>query len=453
MKAFLPLLFLLLAGLVTPGQARDTAAQPWEMLGDMLRKGRPPIDARRPPAPISKLESADLWDAFLTQVVKRSAGEARDGGQRQEFLFVLLSGRHDGVALLAREAAVPDPLRELFLLSWDRLAPLIRDLSREADAQVARQFQAFLKAGDALEAAQRLGDALGVRITPDALRELARLLLSEKAGDPLAYDLALDPELRSLFGFGSPLPPAERSRLLGASGLPWPIDPRGWLLPAAFAATLSLAAPFDPETAALARRLNNWLPTSSDLNAYLPEMHSLLQRTAEATLNQRASEGHALADEYHTLYRNLVLATAWQESCWRQFVRRKGKVQVIQSGVGAVGLMQVYPRVWRGFYDVAGLQSDVGYNGRAGAEILHHYLRDYAIARSDHSGGSDPDDLARGTYSVYNGGPGHLMRHRKPQQRADLRDIDASFLEKYEAVKAGKALEVGRCFAATERPG
>ena len=154
MKAFLPLLFLLLAGLGTPGQARDTAARPWEMLGDMLRKNKPPIDARRPPVPISKLESADLWDAFLTQVVKRSAGEARDGGARQEFLFVLLSGRHDGVALLAREAAVPDPLRELFLLSWDRLAPLVRDLSSEVDAQVARQFQAFLKAGEALKAAQ-----------------------------------------------------------------------------------------------------------------------------------------------------------------------------------------------------------------------------------------------------------------------------------------------------------
>ena len=54
---------------------------------------------------------------------------------------------------------------------------------------------------------------------------------------------------------------------------------------------------------------------------------------------------------------------------------------------------------------------------------------------------------------MYNGGPGHLTRYRKPKQRADLKAIDASFLEKYEAVKAGKELEVGRCFTAADGRG
>jgi hypothetical protein len=364
MKPLLPLLVVLLIGLATPGEARDAEPGPWEMLGDVLRKGKPvPIGQARPRAAVSKVESADLWDAFLTQVIKRSAGEASDGDRRNEFLFVLLSGRHDGVALLASDAAIPDPLRELFLLSWDRLAPLLRGLSGELDAQAARQFRALLKAGDALQAAQGFGDVLGVRVTPETLRQLVRLVMPEQAGDPLAYDLAVDPELRSLFGFGAALPPADRSRLLGASRLPSSIDPLRWLVPAAFAAPLPVAASLDPETAALAKRLNNWLPTSSDLGAYLPEMRSLLQRTADATLNEREDAGRSLDAQFHNLYRHLVLATAWQESCWRQFVRRKGRVQPIQSGVGAVGLMQVYPRVWRGFYDVAGLQADVGYNG------------------------------------------------------------------------------------------
>ncbi|MBP6707945.1 MAG: hypothetical protein KA223_02190, partial [Candidatus Accumulibacter sp.] len=278
MKPLLPLLVVLLIGLATPGQARDAEPGPWEMLGDVLRKGKPvPIGEARPRAAVSKVESADLWDAFLTQVIKRSAGKASEGDRRNEFLFVLLSGRHDGVALLASDAAIPDPLRELFLLSWERLAPLLRGLSGELDAQAARQFQALLKAGDALQAAQGFGDALGVRVTPDTLRQLVRLVMPEQAGDPLAYDLAVDPELRSLFGFGAPLLPAERSRLLGASRLPWSIDPLRWLVSAAFAAPLPVAASLDPETAALAKRLNNWLPTSSDLGTYLPEMRSLLQ--------------------------------------------------------------------------------------------------------------------------------------------------------------------------------
>ena len=49
-------------------------------------------------------------------------------------------------------------------------------------------------------------DSVGIHITPETLRQLARLVLPAKAGDPLAYDLALDPELRRIFGFGAPLP-------------------------------------------------------------------------------------------------------------------------------------------------------------------------------------------------------------------------------------------------------
>ncbi len=448
-----PLLLVLLLGLVTPLQARDTGPNPWEVLGEVLRKSKPaPADAARSGAPVSKVEASELWDAFLTNVVKRSAGESGESSRRQEFLFVLLNGRHDGLSMLASEAAVPDPLRELFLMSWERLAPVLRRLADDLDAKAAKPFRAFAEAGDALKGAQRFGDAVGFRITPETLRDLARLVLPAKAGDPLAYDLAVDPELRRVFGFGAPLPPAESSLLLSARRPSPPFDPLNWLMPTAFAAPLAAPLPFDSETAALAKRLNNWLPTQSELPAYLLEMRKLLLRTADTTLNQRESAGRALAEPFHELYRHLVLATAWQESCWRQFVRRKGKVQPIQSGVGAVGLMQVYPVVWRGFYDVSGLQTDVGYNGRAGAEILHHYLRDYAIGKSEHSTVGDTDDLARGTYAVYNGGPSHLTRFSKPKERSDLREIDDSFLQKYLAVKAGNELDVGKCFTGPESP-
>ena len=68
-------------------------------------------------------------------------------------------------------------------------------------------------------------------------------------------------------------------------------------------------------------------------------------------------------------YRRLVPATAWQESCWRQFIRRGGKLVAIRSRVGSVGIMQVNERVWRGVYDRKGLVGDIAYNTRAGAEI------------------------------------------------------------------------------------
>src|SRR5439155_1119236 len=53
---------------------------------------------------------------------------------------------------------------------------------------------------------------------------------------------------------------------------------------------------------------------------------------------------------------HLVKAVAWQESCWRQFVRQSGKVTYLLSSTGDIGLMQVNRRVWRGFFDVRRLQ-------------------------------------------------------------------------------------------------
>jgi hypothetical protein len=108
--------------------------------------------------------------------------------------------------------------------------------------------------------------------------------------------------------------------------------------------------------------------------------------------------------------------------------------------------MQVNQHVWRGAYDVRGLQGDVAYNARAGSEILLHYLRDYALARGEdrHPGGLG--NLARATYAVYNGGPGHLTRYRATNPRRSLARIDQAFWEKYVAVRAGREMEVARCY-------
>jgi soluble lytic murein transglycosylase-like protein len=127
-------------------------------------------------------------------------------------------------------------------------------------------------------------------------------------------------------------------------------------------------------------------------------------------------------------------------------VRAGNTIKPMQSPVGAVGIMQVMPRVWRGFYDVKGLNQDIGYNAMAGAEILVHYLRDYAIARGEHTATGKIDNLARATYAVYNGGPAHLRRYRKDKGSRSLRQIDDSFWEKYLKVKNGNEMAVAGCF-------
>ena len=98
------------------------------------------------------------------------------------------------------------------------------------------------------------------------------------------------------------------------------------------------------------------------------------------------------------------------------------------------GLMQVNTRVWRGIYDPKGVASDIGYNGRAGAEILYHYLRKHALRGKEHMAPGGEDNLARATWAAYNGGPGHLRRYRQTTTSPHLQAVDAEFWQKFQAV-------------------
>lgn len=378
-----------------------------------------------PEPPLSPEEIAawnaawDQWDAFVTFVAKTAAGQAGEA-QRQALFDVLIQARYELVAALApAHRGAPDPVRPLFVKTWTRLAPVLRDVSLGLPGEDALHYLTFITAADALRAIDGLGPASGLDISADGLRRMARMIAPAAPGDPLEYSEEVDPELRDRFGFGPPPPPP----------LPNPDVDLSWFWPSAAWAADDLAA-----------RLNRWVPGRDELPQYLPLVRDLLNDTADATLDAKE-----LKSEFHQLYRWLVLATAWKESCWRQFVRVGGTIKPMRSGAGAVGIMQVLPRVWRGFYRVDGLQQDIAYNARAGSEILIHYLRDYAIKKGEHTKTGSVDNLARATYAVYNGGPGHLRRYRSGTKRS-LRQIDESFWDKYRKVKAGNELAVAECF-------
>ncbi|MGH7291419.1 MAG: transglycosylase SLT domain-containing protein, partial [Myxococcota bacterium] len=290
---------------------------------------------------------------------------------------------------------------------------------------------------------------------------LARVIAPDESGDPLATPAAVDPALRDALGFDSPLPaPEPNPEVEPGDDLPddaepppappqssvWPAllrafaDPRGWLSGVAHAATVPPASASGLSREELAR-LNRWVPLRADLPEYLPLMRTLLRATSAETARAKS-----LAPDYRQLYGDLQLATAWQETCWRQYTRSRGTIRPIRSSAGAVGLMQVNARAWRGFYDGSGLNSDVAYNARAGSEILLHYLVDLALARGEqrHTGGVE--NLVRAAYAAYNGGPRHLSRYRNEGTAKRLRRIDESLFKKYEAVRSGRELEVARCF-------
>lgn len=391
--------------------------------------GTPPAPGPEPtlsPDEIRRWEAAlERWDAFVTFVIKRAGTDTAAGEVRQALFDVLLDARHDALDALAPSGpGAPDPVPGLFLRTWERLAPVLRGVSTGLPGEQALRYLSFISAAEALRAIAELGPASGLDISADGMRRLARIVAPDAVEDPLAFSLDVDPALRQLFGFGPPLPlPPENPD----------VDLSGWFLGTAWAAI----EPIDT----VISRLNRWVPTIDQLDEYLPTVRDLLVHTSAEILRERT-----LDQRFHTLYRWIVLATAWQETCWRQFVRDQGGIKPITSPAGSVGIMQVNPRAWRGFYDLPALKRDIGYNAKAGGEIALHYLVDLAIAKKEHAVTGGIDNLARATYAAYNGGPRHLRRYRNPKTSKRLRLIDKAFWDKFTQVKGGNDLAVASCY-------
>ncbi len=398
---------------------------------------RVPEAATAAPAPAEVLTPAELarfeaawkgWDGFVTFVVKYFAAGSAAPEVRRELLDVLIEARYDLIDIVATEPANrgPDPVRVLFVDTWNRLAPVLRKMSPEMPRERALNLLSFMTAADALKALDEVGPELGVDISLDGLRRMARILAPETEEDPLQYDEQVDPALRELFDFGPPL----RMR---RDNVPEPQSRWRGFLPDARA-----EGDVDDE---LVNRLNNWVPSRDELEPYLQSVHRLL-----TTTTQRAVSESELNPDLHDMYKALVLATAWQETCWRQFQAVDGKIAPIRSPAGAVGMMQIMPAVWRGFYEPGGLTGDIAYNAAAGSEILMHYLLNYAIRHGEDKQPGGRTNLARATYAAYNGGPGHLRRYRAADTPDDLKKIDLAFKEKFDAIAGGDELAVRTCY-------
>jgi hypothetical protein len=370
-------------------------------------------------------ERLDRWDAFLTFVLKHAGRDTPGEESRHELLTVLLDAREELVDALEEPPPGPDPVRTLFLSTWARLAPVLRRLESTTPGGDSLRYLSFVTAVDALATLDRLGPSTGVDVSAAGLRRLARMLAPSSTEDPLATSDAIDPEMRALFDFGEPIePPPHEDDGAAREVISW---------------TLVQRTPTAEELA----KLRRWVPASDELDAYLALVHAVLDDAAEKAANKLQLEAR-----HQPIYDWLVLAAAWKESCWRQFVLQAGKPVVIRSTAGAVGVLQVNVRVWRGFYDRASLEKDLPYNARAGAEILAHYLLDYAIPANEDTVGGSLDALARATYSAYNGGPRALRRWRHANAPASLRKIDDAFWRDYQAVKENGEPDRSTCYGA-----
>ncbi|HWP65845.1 MAG TPA: transglycosylase SLT domain-containing protein [Candidatus Limnocylindria bacterium] len=482
---------------LAPAQAeRATAAlESLRPLGATVtpRGVRAEVGMRVPPAPPAPVgpepalsdeerrrweEALADWDEFLTFAVKE-LGLADPDRETVDALFrIFIDGRH---AVLDVLAAGPrpgeDPVRPLFLSTWSRLRRIVIRVARRAppDRRDPLLYMRFVAAGDALAALEQIGPNVGIEISADGLRRLARTLDPDTLFDPRARSEAPDPALRRLFGFheppSTPQPPAAPGATppsttpaplvpdAASSTTPPPAAPekqpvpppdtvapppatpdaapphtwwRWWSIGGVAQAAERPVVPATAELDTIGRRLDHLVPEPAEMEDYRRLVSRLLDLVAAL---EQESEGVPAATR--PLFRQLVRTTAWQESCWHQFERRGGTVVPLISRTGDVGIMQVNRRVWRGVFDAVKLERDVVYNADAGTQILAQYLLRYGMKEGRVRGGH----VARATYSAYNGGPGAYTRYRTGRRAtAYTRRVDAAFWTKLQVTAAGGEL-------------
>jgi hypothetical protein len=206
-----------------------------------------------------------------------------------------------------------------------------------------------------------------------------------------------------------------------------------WLITAAHAATKEDSPPLDSA---------GWVPQPSNLDEYLGLVSELLTRKTD----ERLASSDRLSTEVAALFSPLVLATAWKESCWRHYLNEEVPPEVIRSSIGAIGMMQINGRVWRGVYDLDRLEQEIAYNISVGIEILEHYLVHYALRRGEHLQPGGLENLPRATYAAYNGGPRHLARYRREGTGPRLQAIDRAFWRHFEQFRTQGWPEISSCF-------
>lgn len=378
------------------------------------------------PAPEAELSPEELerwearWqmmDALLVFAVKHYAAATPLRELRGTLLDILIDSRYRLVDALAQPIdPANDVVRAWFVASWQSLSPVVRRIALQQEENEALMWMSVLAASDALYALDRLGPQIGFEISTDGLRRLARMIDRDIAADALRYDDAEDPQLQQLF--------EEQMEQRAAPPTAWRFN---W-------------SPIARAHAAADDRLDNWVPATDEILEYLPLVSALLDQSSDAVL-----EKYRLDAAYRGLYKNLVLATAWQESCWRQYVVENDQVVPLRSSTGDVGLMQINERVWRGFYDLQKLRWDIDYNSRAGAEVLLDYLVKYAISRDEHKHDGGVDNLARASYSAYNGGPSKASRYRSANAPPYQKKVDAAFWTKYQRINEDDQSGIARC--------
>jgi len=394
------------------------------------------------------IKTWEVWDAFLVHMITSLSREPLTAGDRQILLDTLLETRHRFITELSEKARVQDFVREQFVAVWKQLSPVFRNHLSDDPSKSVLNYLAFFTASDALIALDNFGSTLGIEISRNGLIRLLQLI-GEGKSVVLTYRPGVNTELREMLGLGPPL--SVSKPVFDGNGIELtpdenePIKEDGdKLLHVIKRFFLKTAWAEQDNMKGVSDSIKAWIVSKNNLMQYFERIKSLLMDASNTAL-----KNSKIGEQYHSLYRLIVLATAWQESCYRQFEVKKNRVTYLRSYNGtSVGLMQINERVWRGMYEENHLRWDIHYNAKAGCEIADLYFNRYALRKMEKIGPKNSLDnnvLARAIYAMYNGGPRQFDKFLKRNKKGAYYQSDRLFMEKFLWVNSGQWENVTQC--------
>lgn len=180
-----------------------------------LTRPAPPLPAEAPLGfeELERLQKTfEPLDAFLVFTIKGLGADLGDSLHQEQLFDLLITSRYQLLMILTGQTEVDDrdPFRRLFIDIWEQLRPIVESSTGKSGLMQKKllRYMTFINAGDALLTIDRAAPGLGIHLTSDGLRRLARIMQPDNREDPLRFDWQIDPALRRLFDFQpEPEPP------------------------------------------------------------------------------------------------------------------------------------------------------------------------------------------------------------------------------------------------------
>lgn len=368
-------------------------------------------------------ENVDSMISFLVTILSQ---ETLSRDEQRILIEVLLDTRYRFTEELASGDLRQDFVRRQFVDAWQQLSPIFHNhLYKKADSSSLLGYLAFVSASDALTVLDRLGPTFGLEISSNGLIRLIQML----HGNPevLNYQYGVNPSLQQLFQLNlqqNDRQPGEGQQLINQI-----FD------------LFSPASVYAAEQQITMADILKWRVPSDNLEDYIDRVNAMLD---VAIL--RAEHNELVPEKLQPVFHQLIEALAWQESCFRQFVTRDGKLTYLLSyNKSSVGILQINERVWRGIYSRERLRWDIRYNAGAGCEIAAMYLTRYALGDPAVANQLKGNELAGLVYAMYNGGPGQYKKYRERLKKKSFYKSDKLFAEKFGYVQVKDEQSLRKC--------